>query len=243
MTRGRRNHALTLVELLVAFALSTVLLFALGYAFATGLDLERNRAARRQADMQVDAFENRIRASLQGAKLRETDDETQATFFIGELEGDDDTLGCDRLTFTTTAPGATLSDRADKRTFEERNTDIGPIGGMVEVSLGLVPVGETSATEGLFERIQIPADADPAQGGVESVLGPGIASIGFTFWNGIDWIADWDTRTATARRLPAAVRVRYTLRDDPEARTREFIVVIPTSDVDASNPQDTGVSP
>jgi hypothetical protein len=238
----RHRQALTLVELLVALAMSTILMMALGYSFATGLDLERNRAARRQSDRQVDAFEERMRSLLQGAKLRETDDETLATFFVGTLEGGDDSLGCDRLTFTTTGPGASLSDRADDRTFEERNTEVGPQGGMTEVSFGLVPVGQTAQTEGLFERIQTPADVDPDQGGTESVLSQGIVRIGFTFWDGVDWAAQWDTLSSTERRLPAVVRIRYVLADDPEDRIREFLVTIPGSDIDIDNPLNSGAT-
>ena len=239
----RKSRALTLVELMVALAISTILMLALGYAFATGLDLERNRSARRQADRQVDAFEGRIRRMLEGAKLRETEDETQANFFIGTLEGGDDSLGCDRLTFTTIAPGASLSDRADERTFEEINTDLGPLGGLKEVSYGLVPVGETNSTEGVFERIQTPSDIDPDQGGTESVLSASGARIGFEFSNGLDWSQTWDTQTGTQRRLPAVVRVRYVLVDDPEERVREFLVPLPGSDVDSTNPVDTGATP
>jgi len=237
-----RRRGLTLVELLVALAMSTILMLALGYAFATSLDLERNRSARRQADRQVDAFEERIRTLLQGAKLRETDDEILATYFVGSLEGGDDSLGCDRLTFTTTGPGATLSDRADDRTFEDRNTEVGPQGGMTEVSYGMLPVGQTAQTEGLFERIQTPADVDPDQGGTESVLAPGIVQIGFTFWDGVDWATEWDTLSSTERRLPAAVRVRYVLAGDPEERIREFLVNIPGSDVTIDNPFNLGAT-
>ena len=113
---------------------------------------------------------------------------------------------------------------------------MGPQGGVAEVSLGMIAVGEEApSTMGLFERLQLPADGDAAQGGTELVLEPAVTQLGFEFYDGIEWTTDWDTQNST-RRLPAAVRVSYTLATDADGHLHTFVVPLPASDVDADNP-------
>ena len=62
-----------------------------------------------------------------------------------------------------------------------------------------------------------------------------MTQLGFEFYDGIEWVTVWDTLNST-RRLPAAVRVSYTLSTDSEAQTHTFVVPLAASDVDADNP-------
>lgn len=235
MIRRKRISGVTLLELLVALGLSTLLMVALSYAFVAGLGFERAREVRRRADLGQDRLEEQLRFWIEGATIGEEADTTGLTYFIGTLENGDDSLGCDRLTFTSPGLPPSLTDRADVADFETRNTNVGTTGGLAEVSVSTSPVGDTQRS-GLFTRTQRPADTDPEQGGFESVMDPNVVSIGFAFWNGTDWATSWDTRSMTPPRLPAAVRVRYRRAGDDETVFHELIVPVPQSDVDASNP-------
>jgi hypothetical protein len=93
----------------------------------------------------------------------------------------------------------------------------------------------------MFERIQRPVDADPLQGGFESLVSADVSEIGFQFWDGSEWLTEWDTRSGT-RRLPAAVKVQYRLTDESTDQLHQFVVIIPNSDVTASNPMTQGAS-
>jgi hypothetical protein len=176
---------------------------------------------------------------LQGAKLGQDIDDT-TTYFIGTSEGGDTELGSDRLTFTTVAPPVPLAAQGSDADFETQHQEYGPVGGMAEVSWGTVSVGDAGDRTGLFERLQRPADGDPEQGGLESLLGANIDRIGFEFYDGTSWAAQWDTLTGGERRLPAAVRVNYVQANDPTETVHRFVVPIPTSDVDVQNPSLNG---
>lgn len=257
--KNRCQRGLTLVELLIVMVITALLASAIGYAFTAELTLQRVQEARRADQSRSAATEREITRLLQGAKLSVADAPVEApaspegapaspegaaaeptraaeqtTYFLGVADSGASDLGCDRLTFTTTAPGVPLAALGSADDFETQQSARGPVGGLAEVSLGTAPVGEAGERTGLFERLQRPADADPRQGGFESVLDPQIARIGFQFWDGQSWDAAWPV--AGPPRLPGAVRVSYTLRGQPESDVRVFVVPIPASDVDAQNP-------
>ncbi|HZO91903.1 MAG TPA: hypothetical protein VFB38_26535 [Chthonomonadaceae bacterium] len=238
MTRRRRHNrvGLTLLELVFAMALAATLTVAIGYAFVAGLDLQRTQAVRRAAQNRTEAMQQRITRMLQGAKLTDTATDT-TTFFVGEATGQSDNgdLGCDQLTFTTIAPGVPMAAQLSGDDFETQHNAYGPIGGVAEVSYSTTPVGDAGDQTGLFERIQRPSDGDPTQGGLESLLAPEVERMGFQFWDGLEWVDTWDTLNDT-RRLPAAVKVSYTLRGARDNTVNVFVVPIPASDVTAQNP-------
>ncbi|HVK06205.1 MAG TPA: hypothetical protein VM490_22230 [Armatimonadaceae bacterium] len=64
--------------------------------------------------------------------------------------------------------------------------------------------------------------------------------MGFQFFSGTEWVTTWDTVAGGERRLPAAVRVSYMLKEDAEGTVRSILVPIPTSDVTATNPSLNG---
>lgn len=248
--RGRHRRGLTLVELLIVLVITAILASAIGYAFTAELTMQRVEEARRANQDRSDATERRIARLLQGAKLTAPapadpsaagglSAASQSTYFEGVAENGANDLGCDRLTFTTTAPALPLAALDGTDDFETQQGERGPVGGLAEVSLSVTPVGDAGGQAGLFERIQRPSDADPTQGGFESLLDSRIARIGFQFWDGAEWVTAWDA--ANPPRLPQAVRVSYTLRGLPDSSVRVFDVPIPASDVDAQAPQGAGV--
>jgi hypothetical protein len=243
---------MTLVELLIVMAMTVVIAGALSVAFGAEVSLQRSQeAARAEAD-RSDLVERTITRLLAGARLSAsaTAPTTAATgaaaasaaatppitYFQGLSDGGATELGSDRITFTTTAPTVPMKSIDSQDDFETQQTDNGPVGGLAEVSLGMVAVGDPGDKTGLFERVQRPSDGDPTQGGMESVLGPDIASIGFQFWDGQQWLDTWDTTTMTPVRLPEAVQVTYRLKSEPNGPVHLFVAPIPASDVTALDP-------
>ncbi len=254
--QGRRR-GVTLIELLIVLVITAILAAAIGYAFTAEMTMQRVEESRRTDMDRSDATERRIARLLQGAKLfglvvpgavpippaaggppvtaSPTAAAGQTTYFEGLTEGGASDLGSDRLTFTTTAPALPLASLDGTDDYETQQGARGPVGGLAEVSLSVTAVGDPGGRVGLFARIQRPSDADPTQGGVESLIDARIARIGFQFWDGTQWDTSWDA--ATPPRLPQAVRVSYTLRGQPDSDVRVFDVPIPASDVDAQTPQ------
>ena len=211
-----------------------ILALAISGAFRAGIDFERHQAANQGSLTTTESVQGRIRRMIEGAKLNENDDADTSAFFIAEAETDGE-LGADRLTFTTTAPDLSLAVQASADDFETSHEANGPVGGLAEVSLSTTAVGDAGTNSGLFQRVQRPADGDDTQGGEESVLTDQIEKIGFEFFNGVDWVTTWDSVNTTPGRLPAAVRVSYTVvGDDPTVR--KFVVAIPASDATADDP-------
>ena len=255
----RRQAGVTLIELLIVLVMTAILAAAIGYAFTAELTMQRLQDARRADQNRNDATEQEITRLLLGARLANTVAATTptaapttpgaatvapadtTTFFLGTTDKGANVAGSNRLTFTTTAPGVPLVSLNSTDDFETQQQAQGPVGGLAEVSFGTSPIGNAGGRTGLFERIQRPSDGDPNQGGMEFDLDPQIGSLGFEFWDGIEWLTAWDT--TGMRRLPAAVQVSYTLQGDPDNTTHVFVVPIPASDVTAQNPATPGGSP
>jgi Tfp pilus assembly protein PilE len=235
ITRRRRQAGTTLLELMIVLIMSAILAGALAYAYGAEARLQELSEARAATTDKTDAMEREIRRLLQGARLSTSTTDT-TTYFQGVTDAGATTeLGTNRITFTTTAPGIPMAAMGSTDDFATQQQNTGPVGGLAEVSLGTGPVGNPGDLTGLFERMQRPSDADPTQGGMEWDLDPDIASIGFQFWDGLEWISTWDTTQGT-RRMPGAVQVSYTLTNDPNKTIHIFTVPIPASDVTAQNP-------
>lgn len=236
--RRRQQAGTTLLELMIVLVMSAILAGALAYAFGAEAHMQELSEARAATTDKTDAMEREITRLLQGARLSTSATDT-TTYFQGVTDpGATTELGTNRITFTTTAPGVPMASQGNADDYATQQQDIGPVGGLAEVSLGTGPVGNAGDLSGLFERMQRPSDADPTQGGMEWDLDPDVGSIGFQFWDGLEWTSTWDTTQGT-RRLPAAVQVNYTLANDPSKTIHVFTVTIPASDVTAQNPMTT----
>ncbi|HEY0866513.1 MAG TPA: type II secretion system protein GspJ [Fimbriimonas sp.] len=232
------RRGFTLVELLVVIGITGIVTMAATRAYIEGITFdERVRSGRAEA-AEIRLFEERITELLRGAYVTTLPDDTSSAF-IGDMgQGETGGSGGTANTLTFTTFGGRLSTRflsaPVDEDFETLNDRFGPQGGLAEVSLSLTPVGQPSVDEdGLYLRIQRPADGDPTQGGYEELLAPGITDVTFEFFNGLAWQENWDTRTMTTRRLPSAVRMIYEREDEP---TRVVVVRLPHSDATPNNP-------
>ncbi|MGO8672078.1 MAG: type II secretion system protein GspJ [Capsulimonadaceae bacterium] len=254
MNRSGRPRAagFTLIELVIAMGMTAVLASALAFAMGSALNTQRRAEQRRAEVDRTQSMEQEITRMIEGAQLvpvagtvtATTPATTTLTYFQGTNDGGQGTENVNRITFTTTAPGIPMQSQYSTDDFETQNQNIGPVGGLAEVSVGMVAVGDGGGQSGLFERIQRPADGDPTQGGNEFVLDPDVTSIGFQFWDGTQWVDSWDTTTGgtSTYHLPEAVQVTYTLKGDTGNTPHLFVVAIPSSDITSTNPYVPGGS-
>ena len=236
-----RRRGITLLEMMVAMAVTAILWIAVMRAYVDGSNYERRLRAGNDAEHVRQAFEAKLTDLFKHAYVSpDTADTT--TYFTTTPSSTTATLtnqtqsgNADTVIFTTTGvriPGSVMETDDD---FETANSTFGPQGGTSEIALSMTPVGQpTSNQTGLFIRNQTPSDGDNSQGGQESVLDPNVTSIQFEFWDGSLWQQSWDTASTDQRRLPAAVRVTY--RINGETNDRVAVIRIPLSDVTAANP-------
>ncbi|MFY9233860.1 MAG: type II secretion system protein GspJ [Fimbriimonadaceae bacterium] len=227
----RRQAGVTLIELMISMVIVVMVTGALGRALITSFEFEKSSEARRIEQEPRRRLEERITAILRAAFVS-TDQNDASTYFIAIASSGNTADGADALVLTTRGERVPSALMASQDDFETSNARFGPQGGIGEVSLALTPIGAAADRTGLFLRVQRPADGDPTQGGFESVLEERVTDIRFQFFDGTTWTPEWDT-DLTARRIPAAVHVRYTLEGEPE---RNFIVRLPLSDVTPENP-------
>ncbi len=234
-----RRRGVTLMELLVVLVMMAIIAAGSVRSFTVGVDYHTRYLPERQREDAIRTFENRIRGLFEN--LYFDPDQTVTTFTLAETGNSgglpNTDASSDQVTFTIvrTPPQQVLNATSD---FETLNEEFGPVGGIEEISISTTPVGDAGNQTGLFLRVQSPGDSDFTQGGYESVLWDQVESIAFEGFDGTTWTSIWDTETGEAR-IPAAVRISYVLRQDPET-VRTLIVRLPQSDVTPDNPYGQG---
>jgi prepilin-type N-terminal cleavage/methylation domain-containing protein len=232
-----KRRGVTLIELVVAVAIVGLLSVALTRAFVMGLTYETSITAARERIEARDRIEDQLVQLFQHAYL-DPDNTDTFTFFIGGSEDDNSVGSGNATTVQFTVQGRRLSGAllASEDDFETINDLYGPQGGVEEVALSTTAVGDSGNQAGLFLRSQKPSDSEPTQGGKESILDPTVKSIEFEFWDGTAWQPSWSTQVGSTKRLPAAVRVTYTVDGEDEGKPRVVVIKVPNSDVTADNP-------
>ncbi|MBI3087916.1 MAG: hypothetical protein HYY91_03415 [Candidatus Omnitrophica bacterium] len=77
---------------------------------------------------------------------------------------------------------------------------------------------------------QEPADGDYAATGTDEPCGREIVQFDVTYFDGAEWLSQWDGRTGApqAGRIPKAVKIRLTIGED-HGESFETVIRIPTS--------------
>lgn len=218
---------------MIVMGISMILFVSILLGYDQMVRYERNTARRMLENQGQGIVDARLSQLLGKAYLSKAIDD-RLTYFLSNPSDSENTT-TDTITFTTIGvnpPGGFLR-TANDQTFEELHEIYGPQGGVSEVSLSAVPVGESASGNGLFMRIQTPADGDPTQGGMESLLIEGATNIQFLFWDGTSWVNTWDT-LAQSRRLPAAVKLIYRMPEEEVDREQTFALM--QSDITADDP-------
>lgn len=227
-----RRTGLTLMELVISLASMVIIAAALAGSYQAAVQWQTQAPLKREEVQRQHDFENRLRSVLANAYVT-SDTNDAGSYFVASNSGGVSEFP-DTITFTSTGQPMDETFLADRELdFEGLNETFGPQGGLAEISLSAAPVGEAPIDTGLFLRIQDPADGDDSQGGRESAFSDRVESVQFEFYNGIEWVTEWDTTTGP-RRIPAAVRVTY--RYAGESADRFLIVRLVHSDVTSENP-------
>ncbi len=224
-----KRRGVTLLELLVAAILAVSVVAGLAMAFQVAVHHEIGFDRPRQQYEAVTDFQTKLRSLLSRAYISSNVNDLVTVF--KSMQDSQIAGSADRLTWTAIGlkpSGAALD--LDETDFDQRNKDVGPIGGITEVSVSTTPIGTGAGNlQGLFIRTQTPADEDHDYGGYEQLLTDQVQSIMFEFLDGGNWVTTWDSDTD--RRLPTAVRVTYTLTSDTST-SRSFIVRLVNSNPD-----------
>lgn len=251
-----RQRGITLIELLLALFVASLVIAAAGSAYVAGGRTAQTLSSGRDVAAKRAAFENGLTDLFEHAFVDPDATNTNTYFLSGDAisssgsasvgatttggsSGANSSSGSnDSIAFTVLGrrlPSTTLASTDD---FETNNGKYGALGGVTEVELGTTPVGSPSGGEtGLFLREQTPSDADASQGGEETVLSSEVESVSFEFYDGTEWQTSWDTTTMTTRRIPSAVRVTY--RFTGESVDHIITFAVPSSDVTPDNPVTT----
>ncbi len=240
----RKDAGITLIETLLVVAMSAFLMAGAASAYISAHNFQARVEPRQEQVAVARLFEERITRLLERAYLGDQQDTT--SYFVASIQGEDqiepstsDTQQlADTLIFTSQGQSPKASFISNTGTFEELNENFGPQGGVAEFGISTLAVGDAGDRTGLFLREQRPSDGDHTQGGFETVFSEDVTSIGFEFYDGTQWITEWDTTTTGEKRLPAAVRVTYTLSTDDGSN---HVIVVPLlfSDVTPTNPMQT----
>jgi prepilin-type N-terminal cleavage/methylation domain-containing protein len=193
-SEARRTGGFTLLEILVAATITSIILLTIYGSFHTVLKsverVDKDQARLRIADFLTTHFEE----NLSGAYLPNADRFGQNVVFIGENREAADGRPIDTLTFFTNASrmgGGALP------------------GDTKQVAYGLVEEEDECYTLTVFEkpRLLMPLTEDEA-----SELTPGgaswtvpMASLDFAYFDGADWMDSWNS--ASEGRLPLAVKI------------------------------------
>lgn len=243
-----RARGVTLLELLVASAIALMVFTAGSAAFVAAVGTQRRLADEEERWMRRIRFEDAVRTLLRSAYLAEGVDRTDTYFLAYAGANAADGTVADTVTFTALGLRVPFRAATSADDFETRNEQIGPVGGLREVSISTTPVNPPGNEQGAFLREQTPADGLPDEGGYERVLWDEVESLQFEMWDGTEWRTDWDTTADDQLGLPLEVRVTYKLRDDPDV-SRSFTVRLRSAEalqarIEAQNQaQQGGVQP
>ncbi|MBS1718354.1 MAG: hypothetical protein JSS72_11545 [Armatimonadetes bacterium] len=222
-----------MIEILVGSAAAAMIMTGLIRVTLVGLDYNQRAVTRQSSwDKQIE-FESTVRRLIQRARVTDSTTDTFTYFIASNQSGGLSSSGADTIVLTAQgdAPPSYVLNSTDD--FETINRKYGPQGGTEEIGLSTTAVGDAGGKTGLFLRRQRPGDATSTSGGYEELLDSDVHDVTFEFWDGTQWAQSWDTTTGQ-RRLPAAVRMTYTLNGEDTSRI--LTVQLPLSDVTSSNP-------
>lgn len=201
--------AFTLMEVMLALAVSAIVLAAIGGVFFSALRLRDRTAAMLDETAPLYQALSIIRRDFQGALPPGPASLPTAGDFKTEADNGDSRIQL----FTTT--GALK--------------DSEPWGDVQEVVYELRDAQKRQGGKDLFRVVTRNVLASGAEEGVELPLLSNVQSLDFECYDGADWRDSWDTSVSDTN-LPVAVRIRVRLAGDSDATSRAqepYELVIP----------------
>lgn len=202
-----KNDGFTLIEMLVATAVSSVILVMVYSAYASIIrSVNQGKTASRYYE-EVNMVLRRIDSDLLNAYWNES---AKNINFISEIEG-----SSSRLNFVT---GELKSNRmilTVKDNFP--SSDIHEVGYYLKRD-------NNTGKYNLIRRSEIHYDSSPLDGGVEEVIFKNAESVKFDFKYRSDWTDTWDSRDK--KRLPSGIKTTLVVVDPYNNKdTYEFFTI------------------
>ncbi|HNX24471.1 MAG TPA: type II secretion system protein GspJ [Spirochaetota bacterium] len=203
----KKNDGFTLIEMLVATAVSSVILVMVYTAYASIIRSVNQGKIASQYYEELNLILRRIDSDLLNTYWNET---AKNISFISEIEGNSS-----RLNFVTGEYKSNRMILSVKDNF--------PSSDIHEVGYYLKRDNKTGKNN-LIRRSEIHYDSSPLDGGIEEVIFRNVESIRFDFKYRSDWIDTWDTREK--KRLPSGIKTTLVVIDPYNNKdTYEFFTI------------------
>jgi len=182
-----KNDGFTLIEMLVATAVSSVILIMMYTAYSSIIKSVNQGKVISQYYEEINVIIRRIDSDLINAFWN---DNSKNINFISSLEGNSS-----RLNFVT---GESRSNRMLLAAKENMpSSDIHEVGYYLKID-------NKTGKYNLVRRSEIHYDDSPLDGGIEEVILKNVESIKFDFKYESDWVHVWDSKEK--KRLPAGIK-------------------------------------
>lgn len=203
----KKNDGFTLIEMLVATAVSSVILVMVYSAYASIIRSVNQGKTASQYYEEVNMVLRRIDADLLNAYWNEN---AKNISFISEVEGNSS-----KLNFVT---GELKSNRMILTVKDNFPTsDIHEVGYYLKLD-------NKTGKYNLIRRSEIHYDSSPLDGGVEEVIFKNAESLKFDFKYRSDWTDTWDSRDK--KRLPSGIKTTLVVVDPYNNKdTYEFFTI------------------
>lgn len=182
----RDVRGFTLVELLTATTITALVLGGAYFSLSVILRAYQQRGGA-AADAEIaNLILTRMGADLNSAFLSPHEDRTR---FVGLNETNGE-FGADTLTF--------ISAVSDPTSLGEGSSDLAEVQYYIDLD-------DSTPERWLVRRFDNTPDEDPFAGGQIALLGPRVYSLDFQYYDGLEWLLEWDSDTD----IPLAVNVSF----------------------------------
>jgi prepilin-type N-terminal cleavage/methylation domain-containing protein len=196
---SRSPRGFTLLELLLATAVAAIVLLVINTAFFSALRLHNTTHAKIDSDLALQRALGIIRRDLAGLMLPTT---SNNTVLAGPLQTGVATPGNNEPTGDRITP--------DLYTNAGRIDGWGPFADAQIVAYYLSPATDGSNTKTLVRAITRNILSTQESGPDEQQqLLPGVSTAEILFYDGTDWVSDWDSTTTST--MPTAIKFRLAM--------------------------------
>jgi len=190
----RKNEGFTLIEMLVATAVSSVILVMVYTAYSSIIKSVNQGKVASQYYEEINMILRKMDSDLLNAFWNDT---SKNIHFISSMDGDSS-----RLNFVTGEYKSNRMTLSVKESFP--TTDIHEVGYYLKMD-------NKTGKKNLIRRTEVHYDNLPLEGGSEEIIFKNVESIKFEFKYRNDWSNTWDTREQ--KRLPSGIKTTLVVID------------------------------
>jgi len=189
-----KNDGFTLIEMLVATAVSSIILVMVYTAYSSIIRSVNQGKIASQYYEEINMILRKIDSDLLNIYWKENAKDIN---FISTVEGDSSRLNFVTSEFKSNRIILTIKDNYP-------SSDIHEVGYYLKIN-------NKTGKYDLLRRSEIHYDSSPLEGGFEEIILQNVESLKFDFKYGNDWINTWDTREK--KRLPSGIKTTLVVID------------------------------